>query len=284
MSYHYWRNRDISALSGFTLIADSGAYSAGTQGAVIKVADLSAWAADWLEHFAWVAALDVIGDPTASYRNWERMRNRGVNAVPTVHFPAIPETIDTYAREGVTFMGLGGQVGGSPGRNLRWSLSVMRYAQDRWPDMRFHGWGTTSELSLRLPYFSVDSTYWLQGVRFGKSTLWDPRDPTVRHRIKFNGYDVYQPEIATLLSTFYGVDPASVAISRKMNWEAVEVMARSASVWESHLKAAHGEISCPNELSGKPSGPRLHLVLPNSAGTAQRMADVLAAELLVGSR
>ena len=39
------------------------------------------------------------------------MRSHGVNAMPTVHFPAPPQTIDTYAREGVTFMGLGGQVG-----------------------------------------------------------------------------------------------------------------------------------------------------------------------------
>jgi hypothetical protein len=42
VSYHYWRNRDISALAGFTLIADSGAFSADTQGAVITLADLCA--------------------------------------------------------------------------------------------------------------------------------------------------------------------------------------------------------------------------------------------------
>jgi len=108
VSYHCWRNRDISALADFTLVADSGAYSADTHGAVITVADLCAWATEWRKHFAWVAALDVIGDPVASHRNWELMRSHGVNAMPTVHFPALPQTIDTYAREGVTFMGLGG--------------------------------------------------------------------------------------------------------------------------------------------------------------------------------
>lgn len=97
VSYHYWRNRDISALAGFTLIADSGAFSADTQGAVITLADLCAWATEWREHFAWVAALDVIGDPVASHRNWELMRSRGVNAVSTVHWPAPPQTIDGYA-------------------------------------------------------------------------------------------------------------------------------------------------------------------------------------------
>lgn len=87
VSYHYWRNRDISALADFTLVADSGAYSADTQGAVITVADLYAWATNWRKHFAWVAALDVIGDPVASHRNWELMRSHGVNAMPTVDFP-----------------------------------------------------------------------------------------------------------------------------------------------------------------------------------------------------
>ena len=171
------RNRDVSLCSGFTLIADSGAYWAKTQGAEVKLPDLCAWANEWRDHFAWVAALDVIGDPAASRRNWEEMRRRGVTAVPTIHFPDPPSAIDTYAREGVTFMGLGGQVGGLRWRMLRWAVSVMRYARDHWPDMQFHGWGTTSRLSLKLPYFSVDSTYWLQGAMWGKTILHDPRNP-----------------------------------------------------------------------------------------------------------
>jgi hypothetical protein len=213
ISYHYFRNRDVSMCDGFTLIADSGAYSAKTQGAEIKLPDLCAWANNWREHFAWVAALDVIGDPVASRRNWEEMRRRGVNAVPTIHFPEPPCAIDAYAREGVTFIGLGGQVGGLQKSMLRWAVSVIRYARDRWPAMKFHGWGTTSRLSLKLPYFSVDSTYWLQGAMWGKTILHDPRNPLVNQRIRYDGRDVYRPEVASLLSTYYGTDPASVARS-----------------------------------------------------------------------
>jgi hypothetical protein len=258
ISYHYFRNRDVSMCDGFTLIADSGAYSAKTQGAEIKLPDLCAWANEWRDHFAWVAALDVIGDPLGSRRNWEEMRSRGVTAVPTIHYPDPPSAIDAYAREGVTFLGLGGQVGGLPG-----SL------------------GTTSRLSLKLPYFSVDSTYWLQGTMWGKTTLHDPRSPLVTHRIRYDGRDVYRPEISSLLSTFYGVDPASVATSNCMKWAAVELMARSASVWESHLKPAHGAITPPAELAGQSPGPRLHIVLPNNLATAQRMARALKDEAVV---
>lgn len=94
ISYHYWRNRDISALDGFTLVEDSGAYSAKTQGAEVKLPDLCAWANEWRGHFAWVVALDVIGDPVASRRNWEEMRLRGVAVVPTIHFPDPPSAVD----------------------------------------------------------------------------------------------------------------------------------------------------------------------------------------------
>ena len=52
-------------------------------------------------------------------------------------------------------------------------------------------------------------------MRFGKSTLYDPRDPAVRHRIRYNGHDVYRLEVASLLSTFYGTDPAVVRPARQ---------------------------------------------------------------------
>ena len=35
VSYHYWRSRDISALADFTLIADSGAFSADAYNAAL---------------------------------------------------------------------------------------------------------------------------------------------------------------------------------------------------------------------------------------------------------
>lgn len=52
ISYHYGRNQDISLYDGFTLIADSGAYSAKTQGVQIKLPDLCAWANEWGDCFA----------------------------------------------------------------------------------------------------------------------------------------------------------------------------------------------------------------------------------------
>jgi hypothetical protein len=60
VSYHYWRNRDSSALADLTLIADSGAFSADTQGAVITVNDLCAWATEWREQVGAAATVSAL--------------------------------------------------------------------------------------------------------------------------------------------------------------------------------------------------------------------------------
>ena len=245
ISYHYFRNRDVSMCSPFTLIADSGAYSAKTQGAEIKLPDLCAWANDWREHFAWVAALDVIGDPVASRRNWEEMRRRGVPAVPTIHFPEPPSAIDSFAREGVTFIGLGGQVGGLPGDDalggLGDALRPRPLAADALPRLGYHQ-PAQFEAPLLLGRLAPIGCRGRCGARRSCTT---PATPLVTHRIRYDGRDAYRPEIANLLSTFYGTDPASVATSDRMNWDVIELQARSASVWESHLQAAHGVIDPP---------------------------------------
>lgn len=280
VSYHYSSKMDLSLYGQWSLIGDSGAFSALTQGVTIDIDALSDWAVKWQEagQLCWAAALDVIGDHNATHRNWLRMKGRGVKCVPTIHFPSPPKMIDDYAKDGVRFLGLGGQVGGNQASLMRWVVSVMRYARDTYPDMRFHGWGATSKGSLQLPYYSVDSTSWYEGVMWGSTSLQDPRDPAKIHRLDHDGKDAFRPEMATLLSTYYGVDPASVADSRGSNWHVVELMARSASLREIQLKQRHGVITRPPDHPDMEDGPRLHLVMPSDTSVVKKMAAVLAEE------
>ena len=280
VSYHYSSKMDLSLYGQWSLIGDSGAFSALTQGVDIDIDALSDWAVKWQAagQLCWAAALDVIGDHKATHRNWLRMKGRGVKCVPTIHFPSPPRMIDDYAKDGVRFLGLGGQVGGNQASLMRWVVSVMRYARDTYPDMRFHGWGATSKGSLQLPYYSVDSTSWYEGVMWGSTSLQDPRDPAKIHRLDHDGKDAFRPEMANLLSTYYGVDPASVADSRGSNWNVVELMARSASLREIQLQQRHGVISAPPDHPGLEDGPRLHLVMPSDTSVVKKMAAVLAEE------
>lgn len=280
VSYHYSKTLDLSKYGQWSLIGDSGAFSAHTQGATIDVDALAEWGKRWSAsgNLCWAASLDVIRDPVGTRKNWLRAKNRGLNAVPSVHFPAPPSTLDDYAKDGVRFLGLGGQVGGNQASLMRWAVIMMRYARDKYPDMRFHGWGATGKGSLLLPYYSVDSTSWYEGVLWGQMSLEDPRNPGVSHKVHFDGVDAYRPEIANLLSTHYGVDPASVADSRGSNWNVVELMCRSASLREQHLKARHGVIAPPPDHPGLEPGPRLHLVMPTDGPVVKKLSAALAAE------
>lgn len=268
ISYHYLQKFDVSKLAGLRLIGDSGAFSAKTQGVTIDIAALCDWSLKWNDYLAWTAALDVIGDPIGTHKNWLAMKGRGVNAVPTVHFPAKPQEIDDYAKDGVTFMGLGGQVGGNPKALLRWVVSIMRYARDNHPDMRFHGWGATGALSLKLPYYSVDSTSWASSFMYGRVELRDPRNGK-NHKINLDGRSAYDHEVSSLLSTFYGVTPSAVARSHKDNAELIiELSALSASVLQDRMRKAHGVITCPRDLQHTPLGDGPHLHLANGSSQA----------------
>ncbi len=80
VSYHYFPDEsDMLPLveSGrLTLIGDSGAFSALTQGASVDIGAYADWVNRWREHLLWVASLDVIGDPVGSMRNWRKLRER----------------------------------------------------------------------------------------------------------------------------------------------------------------------------------------------------------------
>ena len=174
-SYHFFKDFDLDRISHLRVIGDSGAFSAKSVGAEITTANLAAWANKWRHRLCWVAALDVIGDAEATRRNWHEMVDEyGVPGVPTIHFGCPPETMDYYVERGVDFIGLGGLVGRPAPAQMRWMVSMFRYARDKHPDLRFHGWGVTSRDALKLPFFSVDSSGWTTGVRYGRVILRDP--------------------------------------------------------------------------------------------------------------
>lgn len=264
VSYHYFKGFDLNKFAGLRVIGDSGAFSAKHQGAEITTPQLAAWAQRWRHRLCWVAALDVIGNPVATQRNWHEMVDtHGVPAVPTVHFGGKPELLDYYVQRGVDFIGLGGMVGRPIPAQMRWLVSMFRYARDHHPDLRFHGWGVTSADALKLPFYSVDSSGWGGGYRYGRLSLRDPASAKV-HSLELNGRTTYAPEVARLLSRHYGVAPSQVATSGPHNrLLMVRLSALSASVQEQQFRRIHRRNPVPapkwGQLDGaNASGPHLH--------------------------
>ncbi len=277
VSYHYFKRFDLNRFAGLRVIGDSGAFSAKHQGATITTAELAAWAKRWSHRLCWVAALDVIGDAEGTRRNWhELVDDHGVPGVPTVHFGAAPETMDYYVERGVDFIGLGGLVGRPAPAQMRWMVAMLRYARDRHPGVVFHGWGVTHTDVLQLPLFSVDSSGWGGGYRYGRLTLRDPATGKA-HGLDLDGRTTYAPEVARLLARHYGVSPSEVAKSGPHNRRLmVKLSALSASVMEQQYRRIHRRKPIPaptwGQLGGADPGPHMHLVLKDRGADGEPRA------------
>lgn len=271
VSCHYYGGFDLDKFSNTTLIGDSGAYSARTQGIEITNAVLTAWAQTWYHRLAWVAAMDVSGDIPTTRANWQTLCDKGLPAVSTLHLGGDPAEMDWYVEQGVDFLGLGGIAGVSSGSAaiFRWLVQVFKYARANHPQMRFHGWGITKPDWLRLPFWSVDSSGWGASYRYGRLALRHPLTGKVLN-IKLDGQDAYRPEVAMLLRDHYGVNPSDVAKSGAHNrLLMVQLSALSASVQEQQWRKMHRNSGITPPSWGRLGGwnydtaPNQHLALSN---------------------
>jgi hypothetical protein len=265
VSFHYYRSDTIMgpvATPGhLRLIGDSGAYSAYSQGKTITLPDYAAWIRQWRDALCWVAALDVLGDPAATFANWATFRDTyQIESIPTLHAGGDPRELDRYAAHGVDLVGLGGLVGIAT-RAMAWLIAVFRYARDRHPAMRFHLWGATNRKLLdNLPAWSADSSAYMgMSYRYGRLRLFDPA--TARDTaIPLDGRAVYQPRNAALLRR-YGITPRSVERSGPPNRDLlVQVGAAATQTYAAWLQARHHVTPPSYGQHPGPDGTRLHVV------------------------
>lgn len=265
VSYHYSRKAktmmpSLTSDSTFRLIADSGAFSAFTQGATIDLGEYAEWLHEWRHTLAWAASLDVFGDPVASFANWKRLRDvHGLVTVPTVHIGTDLTWLDAYAGEGVDFVGLGGMVGRPAKAQLRFVVHAVRHARDHHPAMRFHTWGTTTiPILSQVPVYSCDSSGLIgQAFRFAKLQLWHPRERRTVE-IALDGRTPYRHQ--RLLLDHYGVHPSQILTSHLGTRSLLMTLGlRSVQTRATTFRALH-QVAPPASLwqAGEP-GPRLHI-------------------------
>ena len=284
-SFHYARGWNLDDIQFGKLIGDSGAYSALMQGAVICVDELGEWANRWRHRLFWVAALDVVGNQKATRRNWESMnRNFNLESVPSLHAGDDPRMMDYYAERGCDFIGLGGLAGGagSPKAQMRWMIQVFKYAREAWPGMRFHGWGLTTELTSRLPFWSVDSSSWGAGHRFGRVDLRRP-DTGKRFNFRTDGKEAYEPDTARFLTRYYKTRPSEVAVSGPATRERIcWVSALAQTIHETRMRELHGPVTPPSWGLMNPNGCPTDG--PHVALADAHLGHLQAASRLIGAR
>lgn len=212
VSFHYHQKTDLQEIvdsyhGPCEVFADSGAFSAATLGATIKLADYAAWLKEW-DHLLTVrATLDVIGDPVATARNTAKLEREGIAVLPVFHtgsaFSELEELVKRY-----DYMALGGMVPHAKDAPavLRWLVQCFKVARET--GTVFHGFGQTRLDTLRkLPFYSVDSSAWASGMRYGTITLWDSR---LNKLIQLQGGDRVAARKHAALLRAHGADPALV--------------------------------------------------------------------------
>lgn len=173
-SYHYIHKQsfvDKIRDDGVRVFLDSGAFSAFTKG--IEV-DLDAYCRyihenmdiiEVIDGALCASVLDGIGDPYKTYVNQKAMEERGVKPLPCFHYGEPEEYLEYYVAN-YSYITLGGMVPISTPQLRYWLDRIWeKYLTDEngRPKIKVHGFGlTVIELMTRYPWYSVDSSSWVQ--------------------------------------------------------------------------------------------------------------------------
>lgn len=265
LSYHYFKQAEdmgrlldehFGADTHPEVFADSGAFSALTQGAPIDLHQYARWLQANERHFAVYANLDVIGDGEAAAEGtWQNQRvledEYGLRPLPVFHAGEPWSALERYLEAGYRYIALGGLVGRPRNSIMPWLVSCFRRAEGV---AVFHGFGLTSWEPLKaLPWYSVDSSSWGSGYRYGIVRLWDDRRGrmevfTLEHENRYKH--------GQLLRT-YGFTPAD--IEPGTDGLRQRLAALSAASWrraEAWLRRRHGRIQIPGAPDDVPPGLR----------------------------
>jgi hypothetical protein len=173
LSYFYFKDYPVDEwLAMFDhpvqVFADSGAFSAHSQGKPIRVDDYCDWLEKWGHLFDHYAMLDVKGDVDLGLTNLARMEKRGLRPIPVYHGGEPWSVLEDLVAHGYPYIALGNlarKVAGQGDNTLAWCIECFRRGQGR---AVFHGFGvTTPRLLWSLPWYSVDSSSWSAGFRYG---------------------------------------------------------------------------------------------------------------------
>ena len=183
-SYWYCKNRRLKDIRSrhfkgveLDFFIDSGAFSAFTKGHEIRVEDYSDWIESNKEYLSLYANLDVIGNQVLTRLNQEIMEGRGLFPLPVFHVGSGLKELRRLC-EKYEYIAIGGMVPYMKRVNTIWPSLVKIF--EIGVDNRLHGFGCTNQKVLfNLPWYSVDSTTWLSGARYGEVTLFDPRSVSI---------------------------------------------------------------------------------------------------------
>lgn len=249
-SYHYINKPailDVMREHGAKVFLDSGAFSAWNAGAVIDIDGYCDYIKQnkdlWLiddSGALMCSVLDGIGDPLKTWQNQQYMESQGVKPLPCFHYGEDPRYLEWYIQR-YSYITIGGMVGKSAKQLINW-LDVIWdkhiLGKDGKPRTKVHAFGITSQdIMKRYPWFSCDSSSWIQAAAFGNiitrdwgilcisdksarkhianahiNTFTEPERLAVEHYVKKHGFtlerlaSVYESRATFNLTTFNDIN------------------------------------------------------------------------------
>lgn len=151
---------------------DSGAYSAWSQNDTILAEDYGRFLLATRQYIHVYANLDDKRSWRQTMANQRTLESMGLNPIPVYHAGEPWELLDDLIAE-YPYIALGGIANdsGSSQAGMRWMIECFRRAEGK---TVFHGFGMTVWDRLKaFPWYSVDSTSWASGFRFGGLIVFD---------------------------------------------------------------------------------------------------------------
>lgn len=197
-SFYYIRQRaDVEEWikkvhdAGLKLLVDSGAYTLFRQkekGGVVRdieVAEYAGFIKKYHAHICGFFNLDVIGDPVRSAENYKLLTQlTGQKPIPVwgCHTKNWKESdwkgLERMVTEDHDIIAIGGTVilgkNAGPKKQNEVKRRLFEEIFARFPEQNFHWLGGSSNLLIEFPFFSADSSGWIQGRRKQQIYTFDP--------------------------------------------------------------------------------------------------------------
>jgi len=157
------------------ILLDSGGFVARTKGVEIKIEEYGDFIAQNKQYVFAYANLDY-KDTNRTLYNQNYLESRGLHPVPVYHvdewLDKKYDLLDSYLAK-YPYVALGGAAKDKGGKSVLHPFLSAMFARSK-GKTRFHGFGITDVQYLKkYPFYSVDSTSWNQGGRYGNSLEYE---------------------------------------------------------------------------------------------------------------
>ncbi len=173
-SYHYINKESFVKKirrDGKKVFLDSGAFSAFTKGVKVNLPRYCRWIQSNIDIIDCASVLDSIGDAQGTFQNQVAMEKLGVRPLPCFHYGEDPRYLEYYLAN-YEYITLGGMVPISTPKLHLWLDDIWeKYLTDGAgrPKTKVHGFGLTAiPLMKKYPWYSVDSSSWVQAAANGR--------------------------------------------------------------------------------------------------------------------